>query len=69
MHGGSRPHPRRLAEAIQVVRAGQDEQGRWRQDLRHAGEVWLEVGVGPGEPSKWLTLHALRVLDWSDTAA
>jgi len=68
LHEGTAPDPR-LAEAIEVVRAGRDEQGRWRQDLRHAGEVWFEVDAEPGQPSKWLTLHALRVLHWWDAAA
>jgi hypothetical protein len=30
--------------------------------------VWFEVDVPPGQPSKWLTLFGIRVLDWWDTA-
>jgi len=26
--------------------------------------VWFEVDAPPGEPSKWLTLFAARVLTW-----
>jgi hypothetical protein len=26
--------------------------------------VWFEVDADVGEPSKWLTFSALRVLDW-----
>jgi hypothetical protein len=33
------------------------------------GRVWFEVDVPAGEPSKWLTLYATRVLDWWDGAA
>jgi hypothetical protein len=27
-----------------------------------AGQVWFEVDVPPGEPSKWLTFYGTRVL-------
>jgi hypothetical protein len=30
--------------------------------------VWFEVDVPPGQPSKWLTFHAARVLAWWDEA-
>jgi hypothetical protein len=30
--------------------------------------VWFEIDVPAGEPSKWLTLFATRVLAWWDTA-
>jgi hypothetical protein len=62
------PDPR-LAEAVEVVRADRDAAGRRVQELRHPGRAWFEVDVPPGEPSKWLTLSALRVLDWWDSAA
>ena len=28
--------------------------------------MWFEVDAAEGEPSPWLTLHALRVLEWWD---
>ncbi len=68
LHDGTPPDPR-MAEAIDVIRSGRDENGRWRQDLRHAGDVWFHVDTDAGEPSRWLTFHALRVLDWWDSAA
>lgn len=61
------PDPR-LAEAVEAVRAKRTDDGRWLQDVRLGGEVWFEVDVPPGEASPWLTLSALRVLDWWDRA-
>jgi hypothetical protein len=31
--------------------------------------MWFEVDVPAGEPSKWLTLYGIRVLDWWDAYA
>lgn len=60
---GRRPDPR-SAEAVAVVRAAQGPDGRWVQGERDPGAVWFEVDVPAGEPSRWLTLYALRVLAW-----
>jgi len=65
---GTPPDPR-LADAIELIRAARGARGRWLQGRPHAGRVWFDVDAGEGEPSKWLTFYALRVLDWWDTAA
>jgi hypothetical protein len=44
----------------------QDPDGRWLIDWRPRGRVWLELDQTPGQPSRWLTLAALRVLRWSE---
>jgi hypothetical protein len=62
---GARPDPR-LADAIGVIRAARRPDGTWLQERRHAGRVWFEVDVAPGEPSKWLTFFGTRVLAWWD---
>ena len=62
---GAAPDPR-MAEAIEMIRAARQSDGTWLQAGRHPGRVWFEVDVSAGEPSKWLTLHAIRVLDWWD---
>lgn len=64
---GGRPDPR-LAQAIEMIRAARQPDGTWIQERRHPGRVWFEVDVPVGEPSKWLTLYATRVLDWWDRA-
>ena len=56
----------RMAEAVDLVRDARDADGTWHQQLRHEGRAWFEVDSAPGEPSRWLTLHALRVLAWWD---
>jgi hypothetical protein len=62
---GARPDPR-LADAIGVIRAARRPDGTWLQERRHAGRVWFEVDVAPGEPSKGLTFFGTRVLAWWD---
>lgn len=58
----------RLAEAVEVVRAARRPDGTWLQEERYPGRVWFDVDVPPGEPSKWLTFYAARVLEWWDVA-
>ncbi|MGO2037859.1 MAG: squalene cyclase [Brevibacterium sp.] len=61
------PDPR-MSEAIESIRSQREDDGFWLQGHRHDGEVWFHVDVDPGQPSKWVTLQALRVLDWWDGA-
>ncbi|GGU14977.1 squalene cyclase [Lentzea flava] len=56
----------RMAEAIGMIRAKRQADWTWLQDGRHPGRVWFEIDVAEGEPSKWLTLCAMRVLRWWD---
>jgi hypothetical protein len=65
LHDGTAPD-RRLAEAIEVIRAARGPDGTWLQEHRHPGRVWFEVDVPPGEPSKWLTFYGARALAWWD---
>jgi hypothetical protein len=65
LHDDVAPDPR-LAEAVEVVRAARQPDGTWLQERRDPGRVWFEIDVPPGEPSRWLTFHALRVLTWWD---
>lgn len=62
---GTAPDPR-LSEAIDHLRSRRLDDGRWPLDWRPTGRVWFEVDDGPGEPSRWITLRALRVLRWWD---
>jgi len=57
-----------MSEAIAMIRAARQPDGTWLQERRHPGRVWFEIDAPAGEPSKWLTLHAIRVLDWWDAA-
>jgi len=60
---GRAPDPR-MAEAIEMIRAARQPDGTWQQGRLLPGLVWFPVDVGEGEPSKWLTLFATRVLAW-----
>ena len=54
----------RIAEAIEVVEGNRDPDGRWPLQNVHEGETHFEMDDGEGQPSRWNTLRALRVLDW-----
>lgn len=67
LHDATTADPR-LSEAIEVIRAARHPDGTWLQARRLPGQVWFDVDVPVGEPSKWLTFTATRVLSWWDTA-
>lgn len=53
----------RMEEAIDLVRSKRQPDGRWLLDRIHPGRVFFDLET-VGEPSRWNTLRALRVLDW-----
>lgn len=55
-----------MAEAVEVVRAASAPDGRWPLGAIHEGAVWFDLEAPVGEPSRWNTLRALRVLRWYD---
>ena len=59
----------RVAEAIDVVKAKQDASGRWRAHRADEGAMPIEIEAVEGEPSRWNTLRALRVLAWPGRGA
>ena len=59
----------RLAEAVEVVRSKRQPDGRWLRERSFPGRVWFELEDGVGAPSRWITLAAMRVLDWWDAGA
>jgi hypothetical protein len=68
---GATPDPR-AAEAIDLVRAKRDVDGRWLLENPQESELVntrlrdleLDMEETEGRPSQWNTLHALRVLRW-----
>jgi hypothetical protein len=54
----------RCAEAIELVTAKRDHEGRWRLENKHQGATHIRMG-GEGSPNQWITLRAMRVLDWA----
>jgi hypothetical protein len=53
-----------VTEAIALVEAKRDRDGRWPLEMRYPGTMPVELDEGEGRPSRWITLRALRVLDW-----
>ncbi|MFD0324016.1 squalene cyclase [Lysobacter gummosus] len=64
---GSEPD-QRLHEAVEHLRGRRSPDGTWPLDWSPGGRVWFDMDDGPGRPSRWLTLRALRVLKWWDGA-
>jgi hypothetical protein len=60
------PRDERLADAICVILSKRDRDGRWPLWQPHPGVVWFDL-ERPGQPSRWNTLRALRVLSWWST--
>jgi hypothetical protein len=54
----------RVSEAVGVVERNRDRDGRWPLQNVHPGESHLEMEDGEGQPSRWNTLRAMRVLAW-----
>ena len=51
----------RLDAAVSLMLSKQDDQGRWNMEYSYNGKTWVDVET-KGQPSKWVTLRALRVL-------
>jgi hypothetical protein len=57
------PDPR-LADAIALVESKRAADGRWLLDRQYPGTLPVDLGESEGQPSRWITLRALRVLAW-----
>jgi hypothetical protein len=64
---GEPPDPR-ADEAIDLVRSKARPDGTWLLENTHKGAVPFALEPGDGQPSRWNTLRALRVLRWVDRA-
>jgi hypothetical protein len=60
---GDAPDPR-VEEAIEILKAKQQADGRWPLENTHRGDTYFPIDEGDGKPSRWNTLRAQRVLDW-----
>lgn len=61
---GGKPDPR-MSEAIDLLRSKQQPDGTWLLENTHPGKVHFALEEGDGLPSRWNTLRALRVLNWT----
>jgi hypothetical protein len=67
LHDGTAPDPR-IEEAVEIIRGKRRNDGTFLQDTRYPGRTWFDVDVPEGEPSKWVTFFATRVLRWWDSS-
>ena len=58
----------RIGDALQIVANRQQKDGRWLLDSAHDEALAFKFAESVGEPSRWNTLRALRVLRWSESA-
>ena len=62
----ARPEPdRRMTEALDLVESKRDAAGRWPGDVTYHEQLNADVAEVDGQPSRWITLLALRVLRWA----
>ncbi len=54
----------RIDEAIDLVVQKREADGRWSLENPHPEQLDLGMDETEGKPSRWITLRALRVLDW-----
>ena len=54
----------RVDEAVAAVRERRQADGRWLLDVRHRDTLHDELTGALGEPNRWITLRARRVLNW-----
>ena len=57
------PRDPRSSESIDIIRARRRKDGRWPLEYTYAGKTYFQL-ERRGEPSRWNTLRALRVLKW-----
>jgi hypothetical protein len=54
----------RMAEAIGILESKRDADGKWLLEHAFHDELLVDLGEREDEPSRWITLKALRVLRW-----
>jgi len=54
----------RISEAVHFIESRRQADGRWLLDRAYDEALALPFGESAGEPSRWNTLRALRVLRW-----
>jgi len=61
---GRDPADPRLLDAIQIIENKRQPDGRWLLDRAYNEAITISTGETIGQPSRWKTLRALRVLRW-----
>jgi hypothetical protein len=62
----ARPEPdARMAEALDILESKRDGDGRWPLDHAYHDKLLVDFGESQGQPSRWITLRAMRILRWA----
>ena len=64
MRAADMPPDRRVDGAVAIVVQRRQSDGRWLRDVRHRNSLYDELAGPVGAPNRWITLRALRLLDW-----
>ena len=67
-NAGVAPDPR-MEEAVAFIKSKRQADGRWLLDRAYDEALGLPTGEAVGEPSRWNTLRAMRVLRWYEGSA
>jgi hypothetical protein len=59
----------RMNEAVAILLERRQGDGRWLLDLRHRDTLYPELSGAVGAPNRWVTLRAMRVLEWCGRAS
>jgi hypothetical protein len=59
----------RVEEAISIVRGRGQDDGRWLLDVRHPDTLYEAMSGNVGEPNRWITMRARRILGWALSSA
>jgi hypothetical protein len=65
----ARPAPdERMTEALDILESKRDADGRWPLDHAYHDKLLVDFDEAEGQPSRWITLRAMRVLRWAGRA-
>jgi hypothetical protein len=59
----------RMSEALEVIAGKAGADGRWSQDVTYHERLSVDLAERIGQPSRWITLRAMRVLRWARVAS
>jgi hypothetical protein len=59
----------RFSDAVHFIESRRQTDGRWLLDRAYDEALALSLGESVGEPSRWNTLRALRVLRWYEPSS
>lgn len=62
---GAQPDAR-MSEAVEIIKSRRQADGRWLLDRAYDEALTVPLGESVGQPSRWNTLRALRVLRWCE---